>query len=906
MKTKFKEARPARSKSYLKHKLVSAAAMLVVSGIMMVSSSYAWYVLSTAPEVSNIKTQVGANGALEIALLNGESWDDLSLLDMADIDESAGQNPVSGALANLTWGNLIDLDDAGYGLDKIVLQPSRLYIEKAGSDASDEYKVNEATLLKTPVYGEDGRVKGLEMTAVAYTHSNGAFNVEGDYGVRAIGTSADMSLFQLGMNAARSALITYATAAKSSASNSLQDTGGDLANIVVAYAVSDKDSGFTNNDAANIKALAEGLDGAMAAIEDALRQVFAGYITTVNAEADGVSSENYQTKLAEIVNVGEGSKTLSELLDLYPGITGVIPEIGTHITKFNEDLTKVENAIAGCDALTDNNHTWSELSNIIFPLVNTDAMKVNGKTIDELKRTLIKADGSVDMGAALDLVQNGLSITVPTGSGILSDIADFAGDYKANVTVTVNGSIAGLGDEDISADVLMTADGVEPTHLSDCSTGLKSAEIADATGSNSITDYYGYAIDLAFRTNADESNLLLQTEPENRIYEDDGRNAALQGGGSYMSFTTTAGLSATKMVRLMSGLRVVLMDGSQNILGIAVLDCTLGKDVYTLVDEADRTDAMYAYLDGSAGAYQNSDLIDKAAYEALPETSAVEFNKTTGKVTAKLYLYDFEMTRSTEIVNGQLVNRTDADGKALYTGGITIKEKIDTGVITALAPDVVQKVTVLVYLDGSVVNNSMVAANSMHSMTGSLNLQFSSSAALLPANNTQLQTSGNAVNYTELDTELYQEGYLYYSNALYKINDGYHIYLGSDDKLYASTDESEYAELTIVNVGNVLTPVTATLTDASGTEVTSLSMAVNKTVTLTVKLSDESLKAKVMGDNHAHNVSNLTVEETEDHYKYSLTGTAAGENYFEAGVTVRIGGNDYPIETGRITVTVTD
>ena len=158
MKTKFKEVRPVRSKSYLKHKLISAGAMLLVSAIMMVSSSYAWYVLSTAPEVSNIKTQVGANGALEIALLNAESWNNLDLLDMGDIDESAtAENPIAATVANLTWGNLVNLDDASYGLDKIILNPARLFIMPDG----DGYKVNSVPL-KTPIYGEDGRVKGAQ------------------------------------------------------------------------------------------------------------------------------------------------------------------------------------------------------------------------------------------------------------------------------------------------------------------------------------------------------------------------------------------------------------------------------------------------------------------------------------------------------------------------------------------------------------------------------------------------------------------------------------------------------------------------------------------------------------------------------------------------------------------------
>ena len=99
MKQFLKEVRPTRTKSYLKHKLISATAMLLISAIMMVSSSYAWYVLSTAPEVSNIKTQVGANGALEIALLNEDSWGNLDLLDMGDIDESLSEEEAASAAA---------------------------------------------------------------------------------------------------------------------------------------------------------------------------------------------------------------------------------------------------------------------------------------------------------------------------------------------------------------------------------------------------------------------------------------------------------------------------------------------------------------------------------------------------------------------------------------------------------------------------------------------------------------------------------------------------------------------------------------------------------------------------------------------------------------------------------------
>lgn len=908
MKTKMKEVRPVRSKSYLKHKLVSAGAMLLVSAIMMVSSSYAWYVLSTAPEVSNIKTQVGANGALEIALLNEESWTDLSLLDMGDIDESLTDQDLRSALtANLTWGNLVDLDDAAYGLDKIILNPSRLYIEQDG----DDYKVN-SVMLKTPIYGADGRVQGLDKEkAVAWTYRDGTFSNPDGYGVRAVGTSASMSVFQLGMNAARSALVTYSSAARTAASNILQETGGSLAGIVVDYAVSSKTEGFTKSDVQNVLELAEGLQSALAEIETALRQVFAGYITTTAAAAEGVTSDNYATKLAEI---NDPATTFDALMAAYPGIADVVPNISAYIDKYTADETNVENAITSCEEMIEGeatSFTWSQLASIIYPLVDTEAMQVNGKDIDTLKKELIGEDGAINFDGALALVQGGLTISVPTGSGILSNIADFAGDYKATVPVSVNATIGGKPLSVDGVEVLMTTVAVNPSHLTAAGNGLKGATVAEASGSNSITDYYGYAIDLAFRTNAVESNLLLQTEGTNRIYDGDTQNPTLQGGGSYMSFTTSAGLSATKMVKLMRGIRVVLaepqLDGTMKILAIAALDCTLGKDVYTeLTDEAKVETGMYAYLDGSAGTYQNSDLIDVNAYNALPDTSNVIFDPITGKVTAKLYIYSFEMTKSTTTdASGNVVDRVDEDGKNLYTGGLTLKSKVADGVITALTQDLVQKVTALVYLDGSVVNNSTVAANSMHSMTGTLNLQFSSSAELLPADNTQLRTDTSGVSYTELSGEVYESGYLGYAGKLGKIKDGYSIFTGTNDKLYfreTANEEAAYTELTMTNIATVIEEVTLTVTPNP-----EVSLAVDETVEMTVTLSDESLRDKVIGGGIGYNAGSITANKEDGNYfEYSITGTNAGTSYFEASLIIEIGSEEFEIESNQVNVTVTD
>lgn len=731
---------PQGSGASMRRKLYSALSMLLVSGIMMVTSSYAWFVMSTAPEVKGIQTQVGANGALEIALLDQNSWNDLSRLDMGDIDENATteQNAVT---ANLTWGNLVDLESATYGLSNIILQPSRLNIKQSGIEGTDDYTIL-GTLLKTPIYGEDGRVQGLEAKAVAgiYTAANKAFDNTTGKGVRAIGTAANMSTFQLGMNAARTQISNFTTSGRSAASTALNTHGGNMASIAVAYALQGKEDGYTKQDIENIRALAVDMKAAVDQIENGMRQVYAGYITT---KASGVAAENYQTALEEI-----NTLPLEQLNTNYPNAFTADYKVSDYITKLTEMQGKITTAINSCNEKIDgtkDSFNWNEISSIITPLVNINGITVGGKNVNDLKKELKGNDGKINFNAAFKLIQSGgLTITVPTGSGLLSDIADFVGDYTA--TVAVKDVSVGSFHAD-SVDVGMeTKTNQNPPILTACSNKLAAQPLIEAAGNSAITDYYGYAIDLAFRTNATNSSLQLQTDPANRIYNDgSSQNEALQGGGSYMTFKTEAGLSATKMVKLMNGVRVVFMDKSQNVLKLAKLDTTLGQGDYELFPEKERTPTNYAYLDAfpsdTATTYQKSDIITEAEYEALPEEGTVKFSAAadgTNTVTAKLYLYSFSMT--------QAKNYDEAGketGTTHNTGAITIGKQIASPAITALEADTPMIVTALVYLDGSVVNNSMVAASALQSMTGTLNLQFSSSAQLMPAQNTALKDGKN-------------------------------------------------------------------------------------------------------------------------------------------------------------------
>ena len=712
----------------LRAKLLSTVAMLLVASTLLVTSSYAWFVMSTAPEVTGIDTQVGANGALEIALRSGENGDVYG-----DFDENATED--SDIDANNTWGNLVNLDDGKYGLNQITLLPSRLFIEEGGlADGVKTFRVNEV-LLKTPIYGEDGRVKGLDKestTSLVYNAQKASFDTAG-IGVRAVGTAADMSVYQLGMNAAKAQLSTYTSAARTTASNALNRNGNGVANIVLGKALEKKASGFAVEDLQALLDLAKGLQASLKNIETALRCAFTGYLMSEASGADAVTAENYQTVVADIQ-----SKPLSELLTAYSRITSFIPGMDGYVNELLSDQTKVDKAVTDCEVLVGKgtNATWDEINSAMRPLVDYTKMKLGDKSVPELEQ-MVK-DGNYDELFSL-VSAGGLTLYVPSESGVLSDIADYAGDYTAKVKV--DHVSAKVGSQQLTLNnvevTMRTATTEQPVYLTNCSNILNRATVRDADGSSAITDFYGYAIDLAFRTNATKdgaatSSLLLQTEPENRVYEGDNNNTALQGAGSYMIFRNTSGLSATKMLRLMSGIRVVFIDGENNLLGIAALDTAVSQNMFTVLSDEEKADTkMYAFLDGwGDGSYQISDLIDANDYDARPTESSVEFGADNGTKTikAKLYMYDFDMD-----------TRGDGDDKHL-TGGISLaKTHRESSVIATLTPDQQKNVTALVYLDGKVVDNSSVAANASQSMSGTLNLQFSSDATLMPAEITSLR-----------------------------------------------------------------------------------------------------------------------------------------------------------------------
>ena len=329
-----------KSLPYLKRRLMAALAMLMVALILTVTTTYAWLVLSTAPEVTGLSTNIGANGSLEIALLNTDTRNDMSSIRTAVVGESLANNRIS---ANEAWGNLIDLSDSSYGLDNLVLLPARL---NATAKENGGYVINGG-LLSAPTYGYDGRVISVSedtITAIYKKNRNGFFKNSAlqDYGVRAIGTSNNLTVQGSALATAKGNITANISAAQNAAISSVGDALFSLLLKTVGGSAT-----FTNADVAVITTMLGYLQNAEEYIEAALRQ------SLVAVAASQIGDETlFETAYDTIMDTG---KSLTTLLDELDGaITDNVPEV---FKTWVQEHAKLENDIAAayakCTALND-------------------------------------------------------------------------------------------------------------------------------------------------------------------------------------------------------------------------------------------------------------------------------------------------------------------------------------------------------------------------------------------------------------------------------------------------------------------------------------------------------------------------------------------------------------------------
>ena len=690
----------------VKAKLMSAVALLLVSAILLSTSTYAWFVLSTAPEVSEMKTTAGANGALAIALQSTKAGS--SLHERAEITNGVGDTG-----SNTTWGGLVDLANY-YGLEKISLSPARLNL----ADSS----VVIGNPLSIPQFGIDGRVSALTPMGTVYYSAGGADGtagtfVEGDnYGVNIVGKRDDLNgagasitrtmdrqwlidTSTAKISTMRAEMLERQTAAISANSKGIID----IVERFVKFAGGEGMPAFTTDDYTTVKSLTDTfrslLSNAAVALryallaccaadvtsypegtagEEALSAVYAKYnklpLQSKTDEATGEQTDSIERIAAENQMKQPKNSSLylayGALLTSVQSVSGAQKQVNDAEEFLAESNQGANGSALGaaCTAMFNVNRMYiasrGEKSNFV-PIKTDEALGVFNKY-------------TTDLYAVED-------------SGLFYTMATVLGDHQTNASHTYQ--VPDYYDEendktvykdrpisiDIYASVADSCAGYSAFLNTGCLQSVYNAATRlSVTGTVTYTmeesahlNAYGYAVDLAFLNSAG-GKLLLQQKAANRMTGETSDSAEdrlpeqqnVQGGGSTMTFTVADDMTEAQAKELVQKVRVIFMD----------------------------TDS---------GAIWGLAAADAASIQIKTNTNA-STQKDTREASMTLALYDWN------IENGVLTK-----------GSLRADQQI-----TTLTADTPAYITALVYLDGDAVTGGEMSADTTQSLFGSINLQF--------------------------------------------------------------------------------------------------------------------------------------------------------------------------------------
>lgn len=695
----------------IKKKLSAAICMLLVAVIMMISSTYAWFTLSTAPEVKGITTNVGANGNLEMALLSGSAFysdeDDLGII--SNIGDSMAVENKDVTESNATWGNLVDLSALAYGLSGVTLLPGALNVSETTLDDVTTRTINGTSPLLGPLYGSDGRVISVSKNTLLgkkdTTNILPISNFEDESnGVSMVGTSSGMTERMSAYRDALSAALTNINSARNKAQNMLETYGSDIATIFIKIASdSNQTTTFTKEEVETLGSMLSGLEAANSDVFTAIKKIaIASTLSDANSAVELTDEE-----VVAFVNAANTAATPAALADV-TNMRTFTDETNVAITNYNTTASRLSSARTTYNGfgLDTNNGPfgYTAVKGLVDHLINKQYVTVAG----------VQNPTSANKQQLIDAATSGTAVPIVLleGSGALYDIAKSAGNYQASgIEADVDNS--GLI---VHVRVSISTEAGEPILL----TAARDQAIADESplnsegGNGKMDNIYGYVIDFGFRTNAPTgSKLLLQDTAAQRVYADS-QNALTQGGGTYVEFESTADTFTVDDVRaLLSALRIVFTnpviddDGvvSYEIIAIAAPDITATTD----------NNGVTTYTGGTV---------------------------TGSKLKVGLAFYAFTLTEA------------DDGGMIVTLGAKKIKGEGEDAVndleLTTLTQNVAAKISTIIYFDGDAIDNTM-AANAATSMTGIVNLQFATDAELTPMENAALR-SGEENNNNNTQT----------------------------------------------------------------------------------------------------------------------------------------------------------
>ncbi len=785
----------------LKEKVIAVALLLAVSASMLVTVSFAWLSISINPAVQGVNTTVAANGNLEIALATGSA-----ATITAPGESKVGDSNLPILERNLTWGNLVNLADASYGLSQMTLRPAKL----------NEFEL-ATNPLYGPVYDEDGRVVKLN-TNFGYSMwdtKTMVFEHTDKLGVRSItsmiyGTTGTATMYRNRLdevNSKNGILQSKYTALANNSNhmNALTDvmvgymlhafrTGGSS----VAGLVSE--ANFTRTQLQNFKVLYE--DFAEVLAEQA--QVYADFLN-LQAEIQAyIQEKNGQEPISititaeEILSLSYGSNAAANAVK-NKGFTaisgGFINELDSYLTDYNIVVSDIDNIQGIIDAMTRTSVSWPDakytnsagVSVSLEDIVNRFAVLGTCKVY--IPNDNVTKDVSAFTGASTVMLltdEDYIDITIT--NGLLKNFENRNGARLKAEGIPLQMSAAGQT-VDVEATVQTNANknlfGAEASNLA--------ATITSEIGAPTLvpSDTYGLAIDFWVRTNASGGYLTLQgnvltvknevevtgidkngdtvniyTLSRESTQEVEGEN----GETSTETYTQTYDLywleeevtaedgSTTKETvwyNAVTHSRFELQDGENPRQKIETVETVIGYEGDNRVWEGDEHAILSVNSttqgSGSCYVYYADTPEDQARSLELLKYMKVAFIDVEGNLLAKAYMdterhyaANGKVTVPMVLENDSINIGTNDEGEAVFA-------------ITPLEKNTPMLVTALVYLDGDNLTNDYVLASS--DIDGQLNIQFGNNQLLKPIDNETLYNAEMSISATVSPTEFnYDDG----------------------------------------------------------------------------------------------------------------------------------------------------
>lgn len=712
----------------LKERITAVALLLVISITMVTTTTFAWVVLSRSPEVSGVTTNIASNGNLEIALATGNGTTSPGESQIGDSSGAQGQT-ITGA--NVTWGNMINLNDPAYGLENLVLRPAQL---------------NTTALLTSPLYGAqygpDGRITQLT-SDFAYAVWNeptdelpGQFVVSDQFGVRAISstksdTAGPARIYENLWKKAETANLAASTLYKNLEKN--QGYMTSLATMMGLYMTArmNPDDASLSNPTCNSEDVVN------------LRDMYADFLNAFDQEFEAMAAllnvavflaygqDSYTSYLYTADRVIESTAESFKVKDLTVTITG--------LTQFKKDRSVIASDLEKLTELAESGTSlkWKDsgINEIVNHLVNVGACTVDGTPISNIGAS--NAMGYLS-GTHEARITNGILYRFEEYTGGHIDVKGM----KITATVKRMGiTVPGA----VTANIKTSAPDDYNLFTNDLN-AVKSMNKGQYTGGKLVAqDTFGLAVDFWVRTNAYahyltlEGNILTE-EKEVRAMGKDANGEDVELFVLSRTLTSESGESITDSYDLY---KLITSDENGN-------ETTAWYNAHT--------HARFELQEGETPTPKMETIVTVIGYDGANrvwngENSAMLSTDSTTQGSGSCYIYyadtPEDQARSLELLKAMKVAFVSQSGEKMATavmdtehffaenGKVIVPLVLDVGdslvadedasgnkqyAITALEKNVATRITAIVYLDGTKLSNEDVLAAA--DIQGQLNIQF--------------------------------------------------------------------------------------------------------------------------------------------------------------------------------------